>query len=166
MLHPRIETLNSRSSGLTLGLVWIRTLWRPRLDSFKASFDLGPYVKDSFKDSLILATEIVKKRLVLQLSQSKSLKRYWFYKSGNRNRWTNTGFIRKRAPGNRATAHGHRFGVCVSHTRLEILRGTLTSKLFRVLLRPRWIKDPQTNSKSVGFTVSAPKSSPALRRVR
>ena len=73
----------------------------------------------------------VKRPLVLQTGQPKTLKNHWFYKPGNRQRWKTIGFTVKPAPGNGATVRAHRSGVWNSDTRLDELWGTLTAKLFR-----------------------------------
>ena len=69
VLCPLLNSCPSSPTGPGPGPFPLDSL---HLDSFKASLELGPHVKDSLKDSLILEPEIVK--------------RVWFYKSANRNR--------------------------------------------------------------------------------
>ena len=97
-------------------------LWRPRLDSLNASLDLGPHVKNSIKDSLIVAAEIVprdwlytsghrqyeyyncvidraienvKITLDLYIGPLKMWPLHWFYKSGKRKCEYYVGFIHR-----------------------------------------------------------------------
>ena len=79
-----------------------------------------------------------KKHWLLWIGPPKSLKKHMLYRSGNRSCWKNNCFIRKRAPGNRATGHSYRFGVWVWDTRRRSFEEPLQPQLFRESRHHTW----------------------------